>query len=94
MWAVPRLWEFYPGICLTTEEKARENLSQGMENLSQVSENLSQGTNEVLQSNTILEYFPYSATCFGWMNHHQTINLQKFNFCEVMPDDDSLSRNM
>ena len=27
MRAVPRLCEFYPGICLTTEEKARENLS-------------------------------------------------------------------
>ena len=25
--AVPRLCEFYPGICLTTEEKAQENLS-------------------------------------------------------------------
>ena len=34
--AVPRLCELYPGICLTTEEKARkkpvrvENLSQGI----------------------------------------------------------------
>jgi hypothetical protein len=28
MRAVPRLYEFYPGICLTTEEKARTNLSQ------------------------------------------------------------------
>jgi len=27
--AVPRLCGFYPGICLTTEEKAWENLSQG-----------------------------------------------------------------
>jgi len=27
--AVPRLCEFYPGICLTTGEKARKNLSQG-----------------------------------------------------------------
>jgi hypothetical protein len=34
--AVPRLCEFYPGICLTTEEKARKNLSQGKKNLSQV----------------------------------------------------------
>jgi hypothetical protein len=32
---VPRLSEFYPGICLTTEEKARINLSQGKKNLSQ-----------------------------------------------------------
>jgi len=28
MRAVPRLCELYPGICLTTEEKARKNLSQ------------------------------------------------------------------
>jgi len=27
--AVPSLCGFYPGICLTTEEKARKNLSQG-----------------------------------------------------------------
>jgi hypothetical protein len=26
---VPRLCELYHGICLTTEEKARKNLSQG-----------------------------------------------------------------
>jgi len=25
---VPRLCDVYPGICLTTEEKARKNLSQ------------------------------------------------------------------
>jgi hypothetical protein len=33
--AVPRRCEVYPGICLTTEEKARKNLSQGTKNLSQ-----------------------------------------------------------
>ena len=27
--AVPHLCELYPGICLTTEEKARKNHSQG-----------------------------------------------------------------
>jgi hypothetical protein len=27
--AVPRLCELYPGICLTTEEKARKTLGQG-----------------------------------------------------------------
>ena len=31
MRAVPCLCEFYPSICLTTEEKARKNLSQGKE---------------------------------------------------------------
>ena len=29
MRTVPHLCEFHPGICLTTEEKARKNLSQG-----------------------------------------------------------------
>jgi len=33
--AVPRLCEFYPRVCLTSEEKARKNLSQGKKNLSQ-----------------------------------------------------------
>jgi len=46
--AVPRLCEFYPGICLTTEEKARKNLSQGKENLSQVNKNLCQCTVHIL----------------------------------------------
>ena len=31
---MPRLCEFYPGVCLTTEEKTRKNLSQGEKNLS------------------------------------------------------------
>ena len=42
MQAVPRFCEFYPAICLTTEEEARKNLSQGKKNLSQVKKNLSQ----------------------------------------------------
>ena len=48
MRTVPRLCEFYPGICLTTEEKARKNLSQGKENLSEVNKNLSQCTVYIL----------------------------------------------
>jgi hypothetical protein len=31
--AVPRLGELYPDICLTTEEKAQTNLSQGIQHL-------------------------------------------------------------
>ena len=31
---MPRLRELYPGICLTTEEKARKNLSQGSRRMS------------------------------------------------------------
>jgi len=45
---VPSLCEFYPGICLTTEEKARVNLSQGKKNLSQVKKNLGQSTVNIL----------------------------------------------
>jgi len=48
VWAVPRLCEVYPGICLTTEEKARKNLSQDKENRSQDKENLSQSTVYIL----------------------------------------------
>jgi hypothetical protein len=32
--AVPRLGELYPDICLTTEEKARKNLSQRSQTIS------------------------------------------------------------
>ena len=42
MRAVPRLCKFYPGICLTTKEKARKTLSQSKKNLSQGKKNLSQ----------------------------------------------------
>ena len=45
---MPRLGEFYPGICLTTEDKTRKNLSQGKKNLSQVKKNLSQSTVYIL----------------------------------------------
>jgi hypothetical protein len=44
-----RLCEFYPGIFLTTEEKARKNLSQGKKNLSQVKKNLSQSAIYILR---------------------------------------------
>jgi hypothetical protein len=40
----PDFASFYPGICLTTEKKARKNHSQGKRNFSQVNKNLSQGT--------------------------------------------------
>jgi hypothetical protein len=48
--AVPHLCEFYPGICLTTEEKARKNVSQGKKNISQVKKNLSQVKKNLSQS--------------------------------------------
>jgi hypothetical protein len=46
--AVPHLCEFYPNICITIEEKARENLSQSKKNLSQVKKSLSQSTVYIL----------------------------------------------
>jgi hypothetical protein len=36
----PVFASFYPGICLTTEEKARKTLSQGKKNLSKLSKML------------------------------------------------------
>jgi hypothetical protein len=38
----PVFASFYPGICPTTEEKARKNLSQGQKTLSQGKKTLSQ----------------------------------------------------
>jgi hypothetical protein len=40
----PVFASFYPGICLTTEEKARKNHSKGKRNFSQINKNLSQST--------------------------------------------------
>jgi hypothetical protein len=51
---MPRLCEFYPGICITTEEKSRKNLSQGKKNLSQVKKNLSHSTVYILPKVYIL----------------------------------------
>jgi hypothetical protein len=45
---VPSFCEFYPGICLTTEEKLRKNLSQGKINLSQLKKNLIQSKVKIL----------------------------------------------
>ena len=61
---MPRLCEFYPGICLTTEEKSRKNLNQGKKNLSQVKKNLSQSTVYIYQNTHTLQ------------NPHKTHTLQ------------------
>jgi hypothetical protein len=45
---VPSLRVFCPGICLTTEGKARKNHSQGERNFSQVTKNLSPSTVYIL----------------------------------------------
>jgi len=54
--AVPRLCEFYPGICLTTEGKARINLSQGKKILSEVKKNLTQSTLYILPKHPHIPY--------------------------------------
>jgi hypothetical protein len=41
-WPCPVFANYNPGICLTTEEKARKNLRKGRENLSEGRKNLSQ----------------------------------------------------
>jgi hypothetical protein len=51
---VPRLSKFYPGICLTTEEKARINLSQGKKIFSQSKKNLSKGKKNLSQGKKTL----------------------------------------
>jgi len=69
--AVPRLCEFYPSICLTTEEKARINLSQGKKNLSQVKENLSQVKKNLSHSTVYI--LPKTATHYKTLtNKHIT----------------------
>jgi hypothetical protein len=44
----PSLRVLYPGICLTTEGKARKNHSQGKRNFSQVTKNLIPSTVYIL----------------------------------------------
>jgi len=59
MWksgAVPHLCEFYPGICLTTEEKAWKNLSQGKKNHSHVKKNLSEYSIHITKTPTHYKY--------------------------------------
>jgi hypothetical protein len=51
--------EFYPGICLTTEEKAWKNLSQGKKNLSQVKKTPSQSRQTSWHVNFTLRYRSY-----------------------------------
>jgi hypothetical protein len=61
---VPRLCELYPGICLTTEEKAQKNLSQGKKNLGQVKENLGNSTVYRPPSIILLITYPRIGKCF------------------------------
>ena len=53
--AVPRLCELHPGICLTTEEKSRKNLSQG-------SRRMPAGTMKTIHDNDLVRPFKISVT--------------------------------
>jgi septation ring formation regulator EzrA len=74
--AVPRLSEFYPGICLTTEQKARENLSQVKKNLSQAKKNLSQSTVYILPKHPHITKPTQTHTLQNPQKHTHTHTLQ------------------
>jgi hypothetical protein len=59
---VPRLCEFYFGICLTTEEKHGKNISQGEKTLSQVKKNF-----EVQWENLKVQYYTELAFLYRFM---------------------------
>ena len=67
MRALPRLSEFYPGICLTTEEKARKNLSQGKSEYSNKSD-YSGKSEYTAKSTTIFnaKQTLFRKKCYGW----------------------------
>jgi hypothetical protein len=65
---VPLLCEFFPGICLTTEEKARKNLSQRKKNLSQVKKNLGQSKIYIYQNTHTLQN-PHTQTHYKTHTH-------------------------
>jgi len=83
---VPRLCEFYPGICLTTEEKAWKNLSQSKKNLSQVKRNLSQSTVYILPKNNHTLQNPHEHT--HYKTHSYTHTLQN----NIKPPQDKLKK--
>jgi len=72
--AVPRLCESYPGVCLTTDEKARKNLNKGRKTSVRVQKfqsrwkNLSQGRKVlwVYASDTALAKLMYVRWSAGW----------------------------
>jgi len=79
---VPRLCEFYPGICLITEEKARRNLSQGKINLSQVKKNLSQSTVYILPK-TPTHYKALTSTHIAKPTHTHTTKQYKTTTIQI-----------
>jgi len=66
MWTVPRLCEFYPGICLTTEEKARKNLSQGKKKPQLL-------LWKIFESPFALRIYPLHSLIFNYLLKHYTL---------------------
>ena len=76
---MPRLSEFYPVICLTTEERAWENLSQVKKNLSQ---SKMHGTtvkkhkfHVTLQTIFLILHFPFRALSFSCLGVNQQMHI-------------------
>jgi hypothetical protein len=84
---VPRLCEFYPGICLTTGEKTRRNLSQGKKKLSQVKKNVSHSTVYIVPK-TPTHYKTHTNTHITKLTQTHTFSIkdyQKFFFSQNLP---------
>jgi hypothetical protein len=82
---VPRLCELYPGICLTTEEKARKNLSQGRKNASWQNENRIYMKRECEVARRKASPFINPETCFVGINIKNMstkVDIGQLNFCE------------
>ena len=79
MRAVPCLCELYPGICPTTEKKARKNLSQGKKNLSQVEKNLSQSRKTSIIESSV------KMTCTG-EKYYMSNSLGLNRLAQTIPD--------
>ena len=83
---MPRLCEFYTGICLATEKKARENLSQGKKNLSEVKKNLNQSTVHILPKHPHITKLTHTHTIiFPKINYNLMKLYSYFNLKAVHP---------
>jgi hypothetical protein len=79
------LCEFYPAICLTTEEKARKTLSQDKKNLSQVNKNLSQCTAYILQKHSHIATHTHTHTHIT--KQYETTAVQIKAKCNIYPNE-------
>jgi hypothetical protein len=72
---VPRLCEFYPGICLTAEEKAWKNLSQGKKTSVRLRKTSVRVQYTNYQNTHTLQY-PHKHTHYKTHTHAHTRTLQ------------------